>query len=70
VAGSGQRFEGGGERAERMLCDLIKRELDVRVSPAMVSFFIQQNWGRLSVLAHVIHDEAIADRRRNVTNGA
>lgn len=43
-------------KPEQKLSDLMKRELEVEISPVALKLFIRSYWSRVSGYAHAIHD--------------
>jgi hypothetical protein len=45
-----------GETSERILSDLFREDLGVFIEPQALRMFVRTRFGRLSPLAHRIHD--------------
>lgn len=60
----------GAEVALKSLAMMIKRDLEVRVSPAQLRLFLLANWDAVLVIADLIHDRnRRVARKKDATEG-
>lgn len=52
------------------LSRIFKDKVDVEISAAELRVLIGDNWGKISVLAHAIHDEEKSSMREHIRNVA
>ena len=43
-------------KPEKVIADMLKRDLNVTVSPEALALFIKHRWSRLAAAAHRIHE--------------
>lgn len=62
-------FEGGKvtkpREAATALAKLLDRELGTTIDPEKLHGFLLTNWGRVSTLAHIVHEDHV---RRNTSS--